>query len=87
MLLENYSSQKIYLFPGRHGRGHIHPDLADKILRAALLELRIEGASTHSFRRTCLTQMHKRGVPLKVIQKIFRAQNLVGFAKVSGGIG
>lgn len=70
VLLENYSSAKIYLFPGRHGRGHIHPDSADKILRAAFIELKIEGASTHSFRRTCLTQMHRSGVPLKVIQKI-----------------
>lgn len=34
-LLEVYSSPKVYLFPGRHGRGHIHPDSADKILRAA----------------------------------------------------
>ena len=56
-LLENYSSSKVYLFPGRHGLGHIHPDSADKILRAAFLELGIEGASTHSFRRTCLTKM------------------------------
>ncbi|HEY9649213.1 MAG TPA: tyrosine-type recombinase/integrase, partial [Coleofasciculaceae cyanobacterium] len=29
-LLEDYSSPKVYLFPGRHGRGHIHPDSADK---------------------------------------------------------
>ena len=43
-LLSAYSSPKVYLFPGRHGRGHIHPDSADKILRAALIELRIEGA-------------------------------------------
>lgn len=69
-LLSEYSSSKVYLFPGRHGRGCIHPDSADKILRAAFNELKIEGASTHSFRRTCLTQMHRSGVPLKVIQKI-----------------
>jgi integrase/recombinase XerD len=81
VLLENYSSQKVYLFPGRHGRGHIHPDSADKILRAAFLELRIEGASTHSFRRTCLTQMHKRGVPLKVIQKISGHKTLSALQK------
>jgi integrase/recombinase XerD len=81
VLLSNYSSQKVYLFPGRHGRGHIHPDSADKILRAAFLELRIEGASTHSFRRTCLTQMHKRGVPLKVIQKISGHKTLSALQK------
>lgn len=69
-LLEQYNSSKACLFPGRHGLGHIHPDSADKILRSAFLALGIEGASTHSFRRTCLTQMHRSGIPLRVIQKI-----------------
>ena len=69
-ILETYSSPKDFLFPGRWGRGHIHPDSADKILRAAFDELDIDGASTHSFRRTCLTKMHLAGVPTKVIKKI-----------------
>ena len=60
---------------------HIHPDSADKILRAAFIELGIEGASTHSFRRTCLTQMHRSGVPLKVIQKIFGHKTLSALQK------
>jgi integrase/recombinase XerD len=80
-LLEDYSSSKVYLFPGRHGLGHIHPDSADKILRAAFIELGIEGASTHSFRRTCLTQMHREGVPLKVIQKISGHKTLSALQK------
>jgi integrase/recombinase XerD len=80
-LLESYTSPKVYLFPGRHGRGHIHPDSADKILRAAFRELGIEGASTHSFRRTCLTKMHKEGVPLKVIQKISGHRTLSALQK------
>lgn len=80
-LLEAYSSPKVYLFPGRHGLGHIHPDSADKILRAAFTELGIEGASTHSFRRTCLTQMHRSGVPLKVIQKISGHKTLSALQK------
>ncbi|MBW4565916.1 MAG: site-specific integrase [Mojavia pulchra JT2-VF2] len=81
VLLEAYHSPKVYLFPGRHGRGHIHPDSADKILRAAFMELLIEGASTHSFRRTCLTQMHRSGVPLKVIQKISGHRTLSALQK------
>lgn len=81
LLLNSYSSAKVFLFPGRHGLGHIHPDSADKILRAALKELQIEGASTHSFRRTCLTQMHKSGVPLKVIQKISGHKTLSALQK------
>jgi len=80
-LLAHYSSSKVYLFPGRHLRGHIHPDSADKILRAAFTHLGIEGASTHSFRRTCLTQMHRSGVPLKVIQKISGHKTLTALQK------
>ena len=80
-LLEDYSSSKVYLFPGRHGWGHIHPDSADKILRSVFIELGIEGASTHSFRRTCLTQVHRSGVPLKVIQKISGHKTLSALQK------
>lgn len=84
-LLSEYSSNKVYLFPGRHRLVYIHPDSADKILRAAFIELGIEGASTHSFRRTCLTQMHKSGVPLKVIQKISGHKTQVCSAKIPRG--
>ena len=59
-----------YLFPGRWGRGHIHPDSAALILREAFERLAIEGASTHSFRRTALTRLSNAGVPLRVIQEI-----------------
>ncbi|HEY9628857.1 MAG TPA: site-specific integrase [Coleofasciculaceae cyanobacterium] len=69
-LLKGYQSSKPYLFPGRHGRGHLNPRSADAILRSALSELRIEGAATHSFRRTAITQMHNARVPIKHIQTI-----------------
>lgn len=59
-----------YLFPGQWGRGHIHHDSAAKILKQACQQLGIEGVSTHSFRRTALTQMSNTGIPLRVIQKI-----------------
>jgi integrase/recombinase XerD len=39
-------------------------------LREALSRLEIEGASTHSFRRTAITQMHNARVPIKHIQTI-----------------
>ncbi len=44
-----------YLFPGRHPNHHwknLHPNSADRILREAFEPASIEGASTHSFRRT-----------------------------------
>lgn len=61
---------KVYLFPGRHGRGHIHPTSADAILRIACERVGLTGVSTHSFRRTMLTSLSSNGTPLAVIQKI-----------------
>ena len=43
---------------------------ASRILRIALEDLGIEGASTHSLRRTSLTTMHNARVPLRIIQRI-----------------
>ena len=59
-----------YLFPGRHGKGHLKSGSADWILREACKRVGIEGVSTHSFRRTALTQMSNAGVPLRIIQEI-----------------
>ena len=59
-----------YLFPGRHGRGHLHSDSASWILREACRRVGIEGVSTHSFRRTALTQLSNAGIPLRVVQEI-----------------
>ena len=59
-----------YLFPGRHGKGHMNPNSADWILREACKRVGIEGVSTHSFRRTALTQMSNAGVPIRIIQEI-----------------
>ncbi len=58
-----------YLFPSREGK-HLTRISADKILRAACKRIGIEGVSTHSFRRTALTQMHNAGIPLRHIQEI-----------------
>ncbi|MGE5656301.1 MAG: tyrosine-type recombinase/integrase [Actinomycetota bacterium] len=69
----------IYLFPGRHRCHHwkhLHPDSADMILREAFERVGIEGASSHSFRRTALTQMSNAGIPLRVIQEISGHRNL-----------
>jgi integrase/recombinase XerD len=69
-LMTRYHSDRPYLFPGRWGRGHICPESADAILRASFNRLGIEGASTHSFRRTAITWMHNERVPIKHIQSI-----------------
>lgn len=71
-LLHAYKAEagKVYLFPGKHNRGHIHSDSAARILRENCKRLDIDGVSTHSFRRTALTRMSNAGVPLRIIQEI-----------------
>ncbi len=58
-----------YLFPGRF-TGHIDPESASRILRKACRRVGIEGVSTHSFRRTALSQMSDAGIPLRIIQEV-----------------
>ena len=72
---------KEHLFPGRHGRGHLHPTSADAILRDACQRVGLEGVSTHSMRRTALTVMHRAGIPLGVLQKISGHRNLQALQK------
>lgn len=77
-LLINYypSPRTWFLFPGRRGKSHIHPDSAARILREACERTGIEGTSTHSFRRTALTQMSNASIPLRVIQEVSGHRNL-----------
>lgn len=71
LILANYQAPagQEYLFPGRF-TGHIDPESASRILRKALRRIGIEGASTHSFRRTALTKMSDAGIPLRIIQEV-----------------
>ena len=64
-----------YLFPGRSNE-HISHDSAARILRVACQQVDIFGVSSHSFRRTALTQMSNAGIPLRVIQEISGHRNL-----------
>jgi integrase/recombinase XerD len=59
-----------YLFPGKNGRAYLHSDSAGWLLREACERIGLEGVSTHSFRRTALTQMSRAGIPLRTIQEI-----------------
>lgn len=60
-----------WLFPSEDsGTGHLERVRAHYILREAFDRLRLEDASTHSMRRTCLTNMSRAGVPLRTIQDI-----------------
>jgi integrase/recombinase XerD len=70
--LEAYTPAKPgALFPGMRGRSeYLTRFAADKILRDACKRIGVEGVSTHSFRRTALTQMCNAGIPLRHIQEI-----------------
>jgi integrase/recombinase XerD len=70
------ASRDGFLFPGRKGLGHLHLDYAAILLRRAFFRAGIEGASTHSFRRTALTRMSNAGIPLRIIQEISGHRNL-----------
>lgn len=61
---------QVYMFPGRFDGTHINPDSAARILRRACRSVGIEGVSTHSFRRTALTNMSDAGIPLRIIQEV-----------------
>lgn len=64
----------LYLFPGYiYGNRcdtYLHQDSAQWILKKACNRIGIEGVSSHSFRRTALTQMSNAGIPLRIIQEI-----------------
>lgn len=77
-LLVKYTPERRdgFLFPGRHGRGHIHSESASRILRETCEGMGFEGVSTHSFRRTALTQMSNAGIPLRIIQEVSGHRNL-----------
>lgn len=75
-----------FLFPGFGGRGCLARSTAKDIFTNACERVEIIGAGTHSWRRTALTEMSQRGVPLRVIQKISgheRLKNLQKYLEVS----
>jgi integrase/recombinase XerD len=73
MFLDCYKPvrESIYMFPGKRGvRDTVSRSTAHLVLNQICSKIRVVGASTHSFRRTALTKMHNRGIPLAVIQEI-----------------
>lgn len=60
-----------FIFSGRSGQGHIHRTTATYHLSNACEVLGLKNQfSSHGYRRTALTRLHKNNVPLKVIMKI-----------------
>jgi integrase/recombinase XerD len=62
-----------YLFPGRFGDPkdkHMTRCNADHALRKVCKDLNIDGASTHSWRRTSLSNANDKGISLAVLKSI-----------------
>ena len=65
-----------YIFYGRFNGSHITSRAFMLALEKSLNRAKIPQVSSHSFRRTQLSKLHKSGVPLKVIQSLSGHQNL-----------
>ena len=65
-----------FVFYGRKEGSHITTRAFMLALDKALERAKIIGASSHSFRRTQLTQLHRKQVPLNVIKSISGHQSL-----------
>ncbi len=68
-MINNYSMPaEGYVFPAPTKQGHIIRQSADRELRRVCEIIGIEGASSHSFRRTGITTLFNFGEELKTIQ-------------------
>jgi integrase/recombinase XerD len=66
-----------WLFPSSESEsGHFGRKQAHNILAGAFRQLKLEGAKTHSMRRTLLTTLSRAGVPLRTVQEISGHSNL-----------
>ncbi len=59
-----------YIFYGRFDGSHITSRAFFLALSKSLERAEIVGATSHSFRRSALTKLHKSGLPLKIIQSL-----------------
>jgi len=69
-------SPEDYIFYGRKDNSHQTTRSFMDALDKAAERARISGVSSHSFRRTQLTQLHRKQVPLNVIKSISGHQSL-----------
>ncbi|WP_333109724.1 MULTISPECIES: tyrosine-type recombinase/integrase [unclassified Microcoleus] len=73
------------MFPSRHLNHrwkHANPEAASHLFQEACDRVGIIGASTHSLRRSALTQMSNAGIPLRIIQEISGHRNARTIAEI-----
>ena len=84
-LMEEYELPTVGpLFPGRHGQGQLTRQGADWLLREACERLGWVGVSTHSFRRSFVTQMAAEGKTPAQIQRYTGHKNLASLLHYFG---
>jgi integrase/recombinase XerD len=67
----SHYSESPWLFPSSESeKGHLTRTQAHNVLVSAFKALKLEGAKTHSMRRTLLTTLSRAGVPLRTVQDI-----------------
>lgn len=75
--LDELGTPSPWLFPSTDDpEEHIKRVRAHNILNEVFEAIGIDGASSHSMRRTCLTNMSRAGIPLRTIQEISGHSNL-----------
>jgi len=77
MRLENKGA---YIFIARSGQGYLSRATADVALRNALKKAGFIGISTHSYRRSIISNLSANKVPIKVIMKISGHRSLQSVA-------
>ena len=63
-------SNSDFVFKGRNPESHLSRQAFDLVLRQVSELMGLEGVSTHSFRRSCLTLLKDKKIDLRTIQSI-----------------
>jgi integrase/recombinase XerD len=86
LLLKTYKHpEHPYLFPSRHLNQrwkHTNLEAASHLFQSACDRVGIISPSTHSLRRSALTQMSNAGIPLRIIQEISGHRNARTVAEI-----
>lgn len=65
--INKLESENEFLFSGKDGKSHLTRWAADKVLRNVCNKVGLQGYSSHSFRRTFITNLAKKNVHIKLI--------------------
>jgi integrase/recombinase XerD len=79
--LEQHAPGEVYVFEGTAPGRAILRRTVDYAFRSAFQTCRIQGASTHSLRRTAITRLHAMGVGLRTIQRISGHRSLAALQR------